>query len=50
MSCGVELNEEVILLLCHLVKCLLSDDLDTCIHQKVILFLHFLIFDFELLD
>ena len=50
MSCGVELNEEVILLLGHLVKCLLSNDIDACIYQKIVLFLHLLIFDFELLD
>ena len=50
MSCGVELNEEVILLLGHLVKCLLSNDINACIYQKIVLFLHLLIFNFELLD
>ena len=50
MSCGVELNEDVILLLCHLIECLLADDFHACIHQKVIPFLHILVFDFEFLD
>ena len=50
MSCGIELNEEVILGLCHLVECFLANDFDTCVYQEVILFLHLLIFGFEVLD
>ena len=50
MSCRVELNEEVIIGLCHLVECVLADDFDTRIHKEVVLFIHFLCFGFDFLD